>query len=111
MPPLPNTQAMPLAGSGGSVGDFAPSHQALQPPVGPEAGVASPETPQPGYSVTPLASGNENRYGECSVLTAFNCGSLRQSSPDWPAAHCRLAGLKVLAHPAASSTSPSGEPH
>src|SRR5271165_4941515 len=56
--PAPKIQAMPLVGEGGRVGGDEPSHQARQPPVGPKDGLASPETPQPGYSVTPLASVN-----------------------------------------------------
>ena len=47
-----------MVGEGGRVGGDEPSHQARQPPVGPKDGLASPETPQPGYSVTPLASAN-----------------------------------------------------
>src|ERR1700722_638915 len=61
MPPPPYTQEIPLFGKGGCAGGAAPSHHALHPPVGPKAGVASPETPHPGYSVMPLASGNEKR--------------------------------------------------
>jgi len=36
---------MPLAGTGGCAGAALPSHQALQPPVGPKAGVFRPRRP------------------------------------------------------------------
>jgi len=39
---------MPLFGVGGCAGAAVPSHQAIHPPVGPEDGVSSPDTPQPG---------------------------------------------------------------
>src|SRR3954468_4134107 len=67
MAPAPYTQEIPLVGSGGNVGGAEPSHQKLHPLVGREAALASPETPQPGYSVIPLASTNGKRYGECRV--------------------------------------------
>ena len=66
---------------GGKAGAGAAGHQALQPPVGPDAAWLSPLGPRPGYSRTPLASSTSKRSGECSVCTARTCASLRQSSP------------------------------
>src|SRR5437762_12105989 len=75
---------------GGCSGAVLPVHHAIQPPVGPNAGVASPEMLQPGYSVTPLASGNDHLVGERSHLTAAICFSFRQVARAWPALQARL---------------------
>src|SRR5215510_10439690 len=80
---------MPLPSFGGCSGAALPVHHAIQPPVGPNAGVASPEMPQPGYSVTPLASGNDHAVGERSHLTAAICFSLRQVTGSCPALQAR----------------------
>src|SRR5215510_2425276 len=81
---------MPLPSFGGCSGAALPVHHAIQPPVGPNAGVASPEMPQPGYSVTPFASGNDHLVGERSHLTAAICFSFRQVGGAWPALQARL---------------------
>src|SRR5262245_6650304 len=75
---------MPFAAFGGCSGAALPVHHAIQPPVGPNAGVDSPEIPQPGYSVTPLASGNGHLVGARSHFAAAICFSFRQASGAWP---------------------------
>src|SRR5436190_12511319 len=101
---------MPLAGSCGSAGGALPSHHALHPPVGPKDFVPSPETLQPGYSLTPLASANENLYGPCSVRMAATCASLRHWSPLAPLAQSSFEGSKCFLQPTGSSTRPSAMP-